>query len=145
MLIAKDDAYIFDFAGEPDRSLEERRRKQPPARDVAGFIRSIDYATGAAVDRAANLNAEERTAVAQRTRAWGERLTTAYWESYCEALGPAHLWPADENQKRALLDLFLLEKLLYEIEYELGNRPGWTHIPLEAMLRNLAQRGVIGS
>ena len=145
VLIAKDDAYIFDFAGEPDRSLEERRRKQPPARDVAGFIRSIDYATGAAVDRAANLSAEERTAVAQRTRAWGERLTTAYWESYCEALGPAHLWPADENQKRALLDLFLLEKLLYEIEYELGNRPGWTHIPLEAMLRNLAQRGVIGS
>ena len=145
VLIAKDDAYIFDFQGESDGSLEERRRKQPPARDVASFIRSIDYATGAALDRAVNLSAEERAAVAQRTRAWGERLTAVYWESYCEALGQAHLWPASEKQRQALLDLFLLERLLHEIEYELGNRPGWSHIPLAAMLRNLERRGAIGS
>ncbi len=145
VLIAKDDAHIFDFTGEPGSSLEERRCKRPPARDVASFIRSIDYATGAALDRAVNLGKEERASVAQRTRAWGERLTAAYWESYCEALGPVHLWPDGENQRRALLDLFLLDKLLYEIEYELANRPGWTHIPLEAMLRAFEQRGAIGS
>jgi len=143
VLIAKDDAYIFDFQGEPDGSSEERRRKQPPARDVASFIRSIDYATGAALDRAVNLGAEERATVAQRTRAWGERLTATYWESYCEALGQAQLWPASEKQRQALLDLFLLERLLHEIEYELGNRPGWSHIPLAAMLRNLERRGAI--
>jgi maltose alpha-D-glucosyltransferase/alpha-amylase len=53
------------------------------------------------------------------------------------------LWPADEAQGRQLLDLFLLEKALYEIEYELTNRPSWVHIPLEATLRILEQRGVI--
>jgi maltose alpha-D-glucosyltransferase/alpha-amylase len=142
ILIAKDDAYILDFEGEPRRSLDERRRKAAPARDVAGFIRSIDYATSSAIDRAPNLNAEERATLAQRIRAWGDRLTTAYWESYREALGDARLWPADEGQTRQLLDLFLLEKALYEIEYELTNRPSWSHIPLEATLRILEQRGV---
>ena len=68
----------------------------------------------------------------------------AYWESYREALaGDARLWPADDEQTRALLDLFLLEKALYEIEYELTNRPSWAHIPLEATLRILEQRKVI--
>jgi maltose alpha-D-glucosyltransferase/alpha-amylase len=142
ILIAKDDAYILDFEGEPRRSLDERRRKAAPARDVAGFIRSIDYATSSAIDRAPNLNAEERATLAQRIRAWGDRLTTAYWESYREALADARLWPADEGQTRQLLDLFLLEKALYEIEYELTNRPSWSHIPLEATLRILEQRGV---
>ncbi len=60
VLMAKDDAYILDFEGEPRRTLEERRAKEPPARDVAGFIRSIDYATSAALDRAPNLNPEDR-------------------------------------------------------------------------------------
>jgi maltose alpha-D-glucosyltransferase/alpha-amylase len=57
-------------------------------------------------------------------------------------LDDARLWPADEGQTRQLLDLFLLEKALYEIEYELTNRPSWSHIPLEATLRILEQRGV---
>ena len=57
MLIAKDDAYILDFEGEPRRSLEERRHKAPPARDVAGLIRSIDYAISAAIDHATDLSA----------------------------------------------------------------------------------------
>ena len=143
VLIAKDDAYIFDFEGEPRRPLEERRRKEPPARDVAGFIRSIDYAISAAIDRAPNLNAEERTALARRIRSWGERLTAAYWESYRETLGPAPLWPAAEPKTRDLLDLFLLEKALDEIEHELSERPSWSHIPIEATLRLLKRRGAI--
>ena len=53
------------------------------------------------------------------------------------------LWPADERQARGLLDLFLLDKALYEIEYELTNRPAWADIPIEATLRMLEQRGVI--
>jgi maltose alpha-D-glucosyltransferase / alpha-amylase len=143
ILIAKDDVYILDFEGEPGRSLEERRRKGPPARDVAGFVRSIDYAVSAAIDRAANLGAEERVALSGRIRAWGDRLAAAYWESYREALDDARLWPADEAQARQLLDRFLLEKAFYEIEYELNNRPTWSHIPLAATLRILEQRGVI--
>ena len=143
VLIAKDDAYILDFEGEPRRSLEERRSKQPAARDVAGFIRSIDYATSAAIHRAPNLNPEDRDTLAKRIRSWGERLTAAYWESYRETLGETHLWPAEEPKTHDLLNLFLLEKALYEIEYELSNRPAWSHIPIEATLRILEQRGVI--
>jgi len=144
VLIAKDDAYILDFEGEPQRSLEERRRKEPPARDVAGFLRSIDYATSSAISRAPNLNPEDRATLTQRIRDWGDRLMEAYWECYRETLGEASLWPADEAQSKELLDLFLLEKAFYEIEYELTNRPSWSHIPLEATLRILQERGVIG-
>ena len=143
ILIAKDDAYILDFEGEPRRTLEERRQKAPPARDVAGFIRSIDYAISAAIDRSPDLGLEDRATLTPLMRAWGERLTTAYWDSYRETLTGVSLWPADDNQARQLLDLFLLEKALYEIEYELTNRPSWTHIPIEATLRILEQRGVI--
>jgi maltose alpha-D-glucosyltransferase/alpha-amylase len=145
VLIAKDDAYIFDFEGEAGRPLEERRRKQPAARDVAGFIRSIDYATNAALDRAPNLTPEQRVALAPRIRAWGERLAAAFLHSYRETLAPAALWPAKDGRAHALLDLFLLEKALSEIEHELTARLPSAHIPIEASLRILARCGAIGS
>jgi maltose alpha-D-glucosyltransferase/alpha-amylase len=144
VLIAKDDAYILDFEGEPRRSLEDRRRKEPPARDVAGFLRSIDYATSSAINRAPNVNPEDLATLTRRIRDWGDRLMAAYWECYRETLGEVRLWPADEAQSKELLGFFLLEKALYEIEYELTNRPSWSHIPLEATLRILQERGVIG-
>jgi maltose alpha-D-glucosyltransferase/alpha-amylase len=144
VLIAKDDAYILDFEGEPRRTLEERCGKEPPARDVAGFLRSIDYAVSAALNREPNLTPEERTSLTERTHAWGDKLAASYWESYRETLGASPLWPADEAETRALLDRFLFEKALYEVEYELGNRPAWAQIPIEAVLRMLSQRGVTG-
>jgi maltose alpha-D-glucosyltransferase/alpha-amylase len=143
VLIARDDAYILDFEGEPRRALTERRGKQPPARDVAGFLRSIDYATSSAIHRSPNLTPEERAVLARRIRAWGENLATSYWDSYRKTLGDAALWPTDPAQTQSLLDFFLFEKAIYEIEYELTNRPAWAHIPIEATLRLLAQRGVI--
>src|SRR5690348_12684638 len=84
VLIAKDDAYILDFEGEPRQSLEHRRLKAPPARDVAGFLRSIDYATSAALDRAPNITPEERVVLGPRVRGWGARLAGAFWDSYRE-------------------------------------------------------------
>jgi maltose alpha-D-glucosyltransferase / alpha-amylase len=143
VLIAKDDAYILDFEGEPQQSLEQRRRKAPPARDVAGFLRSIDYAISAALDRAPNLTAEERFVLAQRIRLWGARLCGAFWDSYRETLAETTIWPADEAQARQLLDIFQLEKAFYEIEYELTNRPTWTHIPLDGTWRILEAHGVV--
>ena len=143
VLIAKDDAYILDFEGEPRQSLEHRRLKAPPARDVAGFLRSIDYATSAAIDRAPNLTPEERSMLGQRIRSWGARLSGAFWESYRETLAGTDIWPTDETQTQDLLNLFQLEKAFYEIEYEVTNRPAWTHIPLEGALRILAERGVV--
>ena len=144
VLIAKDDAYILDFEGEPRRPLEERRSKEPPARDIAGFLRSIDYAASAALSREPNLTPEERATLTEHTRSWGDKLAAAYWESYRDTLGEAPLWPADEAERQGLLNVFLLEKALYEIDYELTNRPSWSHIPIEATLRILRERGVIG-
>jgi len=142
VLMAAEDAYILDFEGEPRRSLDERRRKAPAARDVAGFLRSIDYAVSAALDRAPNLKPEEREPLAAQARSWGELLGAAYWETYREMIGGVALWPEDDAAQRRLLDLFLLEKALYEIEYELTNRPAWAAIPMDATLRILSARGV---
>jgi maltose alpha-D-glucosyltransferase/alpha-amylase len=143
VLIAKDDAYILDFEGEPRKSLEQRRHKAPAARDVAGFLRSVDYATTSAIDRAPNVSAEERGVLAQRVRSWGSRLCGAFWDSYRDTLTDTHYWPADATQVRKLVELFLLEKAFYEIEYELTNRPTWIHIPLEGTWRILEERGVV--
>jgi maltose alpha-D-glucosyltransferase/alpha-amylase len=143
VLIAKDDAYLLDFEGEPRRSLADRRGKAPAARDVAGFCRSIDYAVSAALDRANDLPAEEKARLAPRLRLWTQQLTDAYWGCYRETLTDPRLWPQDDETSRSLLDFFLLEKAFYEIEYELSNRPDWVGIPVEATLRIVRQRGVI--
>jgi len=142
VLMAKEDAYILDFEGEPRRTLQERRRKTAPARDVAGFLRSIDYAVSAALDRAPNLNGDERETLTAHMRSWSERLGAAFWETYRETIGDVALWPDDPQAQRRLLDMFLLEKALYEIEYELTNRPAWAAIPMDATLRILNERGV---
>jgi maltose alpha-D-glucosyltransferase/alpha-amylase len=145
VLIANNDSFLLDFEGEPRRSLEDRRRKAPAARDVAGFCRSIDYATSAALERASAIPAEDKTKIASRLRLWTQQMVEAYWESYREALNDDRLWPKDDDASRRLLDVFMLEKAFYEIEYELTNRPAWAGIPLEATLRILRQHGVVPS
>jgi maltose alpha-D-glucosyltransferase/alpha-amylase len=145
VLIANNDSFLLDFEGEPRRTLADRRRKAPAARDVAGFCRSIDYATSAALERAAAAQDEAKAKLATRLRLWTQKLIEAYWESYRAALADNRLWPRDDEQSRQLLEFFLLEKAFYEIEYELTNRPDWVGIPLEATVRILRQRGVIPS
>jgi maltose alpha-D-glucosyltransferase / alpha-amylase len=130
ILVSQSDAYIIDFEGEPLRSLEQRRRKTTPLRDVAGFLRSLDYA-------AASFELPEGNATPQIVRERRERLltqfrresTTAFLLAYWHAvkgdqrlgLGPA---------KELLLNLMMLEKAAYEISYEAANRPNWLPIPL---------------
>ena len=81
ILIAKDDAYILDFEGEPGRSLDERRQKAPAARDVAGLIRSIDYSTTAALLNAANLTPEERATLPPKLAVWRDKATEEFWNT----------------------------------------------------------------
>jgi maltose alpha-D-glucosyltransferase/alpha-amylase len=145
VLIANNDSFLLDFEGEPRRSLEERRRKAPAARDVAGFCRSIDYATSAALDRITAVSPEESLKLAARLRLWTQQLVEAYWAAYREVLNDERLWPRDAEQSQHLLDFFKLEKAFYEIEYELTNRPRWIGIPLEATLRILRQHNVVAS
>jgi maltose alpha-D-glucosyltransferase/alpha-amylase len=144
VLMAKDDAFILDFEGEPRRTLAERRSKAPAARDIAGMIRSIDYSTTSALLRATNLGPEERNLLHPKLATWRERATEAFWNAARITVGIG-LWPEDPAAAQRLLDFFLLEKAFYEIEYELTNRPSWLHVPLEGTWRILARHGVVES
>jgi maltose alpha-D-glucosyltransferase/alpha-amylase len=138
MLWVKDDVFVLDFEGEPRRTIAERRRKAPAARDVAGVIRSIDYSTTAALDRAIQLSPDEGGQLATALNSWREQSSLAFWEAYQENLSDSQLWPTGRHQSNCLLDFFLLEKAIYEIGYELANRPDWLRVPLEGTIRILA-------
>jgi maltose alpha-D-glucosyltransferase/alpha-amylase len=142
VLVAKDDAFILDFEGEPGRALAERRSKAPAARDVAGLIRSIDYSTTAALLNAVNITPEERTILTPKLEIWREKAVEEFWTVCRQASDPA-LWPADPAEARNLLDFFLLEKAFYEMEYELMNRPAWLHVPLDGTWRILLRHNVV--
>ena len=135
MLVVKDDIFIIDFEGEPRRSLAERRRKAPAARDVAGLIRSIDYSATAALERALKVAPDEHGKLAAALSEWRDRAAAAFLAAYRETMGNHRLWPADPQAAERLLNFFLLEKAFYEIEYELAHRPDWLRVPLEGMLR----------
>jgi maltose alpha-D-glucosyltransferase/alpha-amylase len=137
MLVAKEDVVIIDFEGEPRRSMEQRRRKAPAARDVAGLIRSIDYSATAALVRALEAAPDEQGKIAEALERWRESAVAAILSSYQESMVDPRLWPRDPASASRLLDFFLLEKVLYEIEYELGHRPDWLRVPLTGMSRIL--------
>jgi len=139
MLIVKDDIFIIDFEGEPRRSLEERRRKAPGARDVAGLIRSIDYSATAAQERALKVAPDEQGKVAAALVGWRDRATAVFLGAYREIMTTARLWPVDPAAAARLLNFFLLEKAFYEIEYELAHRPDWLRVPLTGAIRILSE------
>jgi maltose alpha-D-glucosyltransferase / alpha-amylase len=139
VLVVQGDAYIIDFEGEPARSLAERRAKSSPFRDVAGLLRSFDYAaeTAAPGRTAASPQAEERrAALLERFR---EEAGTAFLNAYRAVLaGTDRPWVSPEAEP-VLLDLFLIEKAAYEVRYEAANRPTWLRIPLRGLQR-IAER-----
>ena len=141
MLIVKDDIFIIDFEGEPRRPHEERRRKAPAARDVAGLIRSIDYSATAALERAAKVAPDEQGKLGAALAEWRERAVAAFLAAYRETMISQHLWPTDPLAARQMLDFFVLEKAFYEIEYELAYRPDWLRLPLTGALRILSEHG----
>jgi maltose alpha-D-glucosyltransferase/alpha-amylase len=139
ILIVKDDIFIIDFEGEPRRPLGERRRKAPAARDVAGLIRSIDYSATAALERALKVAPDENGKLGAALAEWRERAATTFLAAYREIMTNQRLWPADPPAAERMLNFFLLEKAVYEIEYELAHRPEWLRVPLTGMIRILSQ------
>ena len=140
LLVVKDDVFIIDFDGGPGRTIAERRRKAPPARDVAGLIRSIDYAATAALERALRVAPDESGRLSLALAEWRDRAADALLAAYRETMAGQRLWPTDAKAADRLLNFFLLEKAFYEIEYELANRPDWLRVPLTGLLRILAQQ-----
>jgi maltose alpha-D-glucosyltransferase/alpha-amylase len=139
MLIAKDDVFIIDFEGEPRRSFAERRRKVPAARDVAGLIRSLDYSVMAALDRTQEAGADEGGRLEMALALWRDRSIAAFLAAYRETINGSPVWPADQVSAGKLLKFFLLEKALYEVEYELAYRPNWLRVPLRGTIQILLE------
>jgi maltose alpha-D-glucosyltransferase/alpha-amylase len=139
VLLVHNDFFIIDFEGEPERPLAARRRKSSPLRDVAGMIRSFDYAAMVGVRQLA----EEQPATAPRmmdlAQAWRERAVNNFIGAYQQTICGCAANPADPQQTHAMIDFFTLEKAVYEVGYELANRPSWVDIPLNAILHILTK------
>jgi maltose alpha-D-glucosyltransferase/alpha-amylase len=130
------DFMIIDFEGEPARSLEDRRRKRSPLRDVAGMLRSFHYAALVALEdrlRSGALGINDFEAMEPWARLWQTWCSWAYLDGYLQTAGRAPFVPTDRKALRTMLDALLLEKAVYEIGYELNNRPDWLRIPLHGI------------
>jgi maltose alpha-D-glucosyltransferase/alpha-amylase len=140
VLVAQGDAYIIDFEGEPVRELEERRTKTSPLRDVAGLLRSLDYVAVTASMPEEDISSpqfrEIRTSLLDNFYAGAQK---AFLDSYWDVTVQALQLGLSRDRHGHLLDLFLLEKAAYEIQYEASNRPKWLTIPLRG-LSSLVQR-----
>lgn len=130
VLCTNDNFVIIDFEGEPARPTSERRIKHSPLRDVAGMLRSIDYATYQAVylDSASpSQSLENRLSLAAQ---WSKYLQGVFTRDYLSSVKSPAALPSLKTDIETLLQLFLLDKVFYEISYELNNRPTWLHVPL---------------
>jgi maltose alpha-D-glucosyltransferase / alpha-amylase len=136
VLFTGSDYFIIDFEGEPARPLSERRNKRSPLQDVAGMLRSFHYAA-----RAASAMAKERSPDSQNSQAhvdslalqWRDMASREFLRSYRNTAGDARFLPASQADFDAFLRILLLEKAIYELGYELNNRPAWLAIPLEGI------------
>ena len=133
VLVKRNDFVIVDFEGEPARPLEERRAKSSPLRDVAGMLRSFQYAMSAAQKRCAMQSADDCATWVPLLERWEAETRATFTAVYDEVARACGLYKSLE-EVRPLLDLFEIDKALYEIRYELGNRPDWASIPIRSLL-----------
>jgi len=129
------DFVLIDFEGEPGRSLADRRTKRSPLRDVAGMLRSFDYAAHAGLRDLVERGHVERDSdgyreLVQWGRMWTSWASGSYLRAYLETGREGSFLPETDEELAVLLDLFVLEKALYELGYELSSRPDWVEIPL---------------
>ncbi|MBI5440429.1 MAG: maltose alpha-D-glucosyltransferase [Deltaproteobacteria bacterium] len=130
------DFVIIDFEGEPARALSERRLKRSPFRDVAGMIRSFHYAVHTAQMRHPSLRPEDIERLEPWVKIWYRYVSGTFLTSYLAEVKGALFVPSTEDLER-LIEAFLLNKAVYELGYELNNRPAWVGIPLRGILRVL--------
>ncbi len=131
VLVTKNDFVVVDFEGEPGRSFDERRAKQSPLKDVAGMLRSFSYARASGL-RAAAHTSDEESLLEAPAREWEAATRAAFLQAYFDAVQGTPL--AQPDAEAGLLPLFELQKALYELRYELSNRPDWVRIPLSGIL-----------
>ncbi|MGO8753464.1 MAG: maltose alpha-D-glucosyltransferase [Thermoguttaceae bacterium] len=142
VLYTGSDFVIIDFEGEPARSISERQLKSSPFRDVAGMLRSFDYACYSALaDQMTGrvLGPEESSRLHCWMQFWTTWTSAAFLKSYLAVADAQPFVPREPESTLILLDVCLLEKALYELRYELNNRPTWASIPLHGILQLLSE------
>jgi maltose alpha-D-glucosyltransferase / alpha-amylase len=134
VLRVKTDFVIIDFEGEPARSLAYRRSKQCPLKDVAGMLRSFSYAAYGTLINYTARHPEDLARLEPWAQLWERFVAAEFLRAYRDTARGADFLPASSTDFRKLLEVFLLEKALYEILYELNSRPGWVRIPMLGMM-----------
>jgi maltose alpha-D-glucosyltransferase/alpha-amylase len=132
VLVTRNDFVIVDFEGEPGHSIEQRRAKQSPLRDVAGMLRSFSYVEHSALRTVAHSDVEF-SKLSPLAKAWATEVRAAFISAYDAEARSTSMY-STLQPGRGLLGLFELEKALYELRYELNNRPTWAGIPLQGIL-----------
>jgi maltose alpha-D-glucosyltransferase/alpha-amylase len=130
------DFSIIDFEGEPGRPLSQRRFKRSPLRDVAGMLRSLSYASATAL-RSGRHRPEDQPLLAVWARAWSAWTSAIFLAGYLDVARGTRLVPPNDADLELLIEFFLLEKCVYEVGYELNNRPDWLEIPMRGLLELL--------
>ena len=136
VLFTGSDFVIIDFEGEPARPLEERRKKRSPLQDVAGMLRSFHYAAYAPLlqpGQADESSPEELHNLGNWAQYWQKWVSASFLKTYLEVSGDSVFIPKGREELPLLLDLYVLDKAVYELGYELNNRPSWVRIPLDGI------------
>jgi maltose alpha-D-glucosyltransferase/alpha-amylase len=136
------DFIIIDFEGEPAVALSERRIKRSPLRDVAGMLRSFDYAAWFGLQehvQRGSLPREKWSQFEPWARAWVQWVSVAFLQAYLEQMNRSDLLPSNDDDLQVMLSAYLLNKAVYEIGHELINRPAWLPIPLRGILQLLGR------
>jgi maltose alpha-D-glucosyltransferase/alpha-amylase len=135
VLVTEGDIVILDFEGEPSRPLHERRARHPALRDVAGMLRSFDYAALVALNAATLTRPEDLERLAPWADLWDASVVKTYLHEYRASVADLPIVPPDDHGFDRLLVAFLVDKALYELTYELNSRPDWVQIPLAGLVR----------
>jgi maltose alpha-D-glucosyltransferase / alpha-amylase len=132
LLYTGKDFVILDFEGEPARALSERKLKRSPLRDVAGMMRSFQYAAYSALWQPA-MRAEDVPFLERWADLWYRQMSSVFLQSYLQTTAGAIFVPQNQEDLQVLLEAYLLDKAVYEIGYELNNRPDWVVIPIRGI------------
>jgi maltose alpha-D-glucosyltransferase/alpha-amylase len=132
-LFTGNDILIIDFEGEPARSYSERRIKRSPLRDVAGMIRSFHYAAYAGLFLDTTITKNEQSELLHFAEQWYQYMSGFFMQAYLETVKGMPFVPTEKYDQELLLETYLLEKAIYELNYELNNRPNWIIIPLRGI------------
>ncbi|GEO05924.1 trehalose synthase [Adhaeribacter aerolatus] len=133
VLFTGKDFMIIDFEGEPARAFSERRLKRSPLRDVAGMIRSFHYAAYNALFQLQGVRKEDMAVLENWAEQWYHYVSGFYLDSYLNTVKGSEFIPADKKHLDILIQTYLLEKAIYELNYELNNRPDWVTIPIRGI------------